>query len=175
MAGYLGRMVGASLLRTATYEEVEVDRSATFQAGSVVALSSVAAGIGSFENGGFTGILWITVGSLLGWWIWAFVTYWIGTRWLPGADTSADHGELLRTIGFSSAPGILRVFGLIPGLAGILFLVCSLWMLVAMVIAVRQALDYAGTGRAIAVCMIPFPVYALILVANLLLSGPWPV
>jgi len=175
MASYLGRMLGASLLKADVYEEVEADQSATLQAGSVVVLSSVAAGIGSFENGGFAGILWVTVAALLGWWIWAFVTYWIGTRWLPGPETSADHGELLRTIGFSSAPGILRIFSAIPELGGPLFVVCTLWMLVAMVIAVRQALDYSGTGRAIVVCMIPFPIYAAILVVNLLFTGPWPV
>jgi len=36
-------------------------------------------------------------------------------------------------------------------------------MLVAMVIAVRQALDYHGTGRAIAVCLIGWLVHEVIL------------
>jgi hypothetical protein len=47
----------------------------------------------------------------------------------------------LRTIGFSSSPGLIRVLGLIPDLAGIVFFTASIWMLTAMVIAVRQALD----------------------------------
>lgn len=173
--GLVGRMVGAALLRAHTYEEVEADRSATLQSAVVVLLSALAAGIGSFANGGWIGIGWSTLASLVGWWVWAFVTYWIGTRWLPGPDTSADHGELLRTIGFSSAPGILRVFGVFGPLAGPLFVLCGLWMLVAMVVAVRQGLDYHGTGRAIAVCAIGFPVYAVLLAATLLLTGPWPV
>ena len=112
---------------------------------------------------------------MLGWYLWAYVTYWIGTRWLPGPETSADHGELLRTIGFSSAPGILRALGVIGGLAGILHVVCGLWMLATMVVAVRQALDYRSTGRAIAVCAIGFPIYIAIVVVTLLLTGPWPV
>ncbi len=99
----------------------------------------------------------------------------IGTRLLPGPETVADHGELLRTIGFSSAPGTLRILALVDPISGIVFLVCTLWMLVAMVVAVRQALDYSSTARAIAVCAIGFPIYALTLALTLLLIGPWPI
>ncbi len=168
------RMLRAALLDAEIYEEVEADRSATGQAMTVVMLSAVAAGIGTFENGGWIGIAWSTVAALLGWYAWAYVTYFIGTRFLPGPETVADHGELLRTIGFSSAPGILFIFMLIPPLAGTVFLVSTVWMLVAMVVAVRQALDYAGTGRAIAVCALGFPIYALLKILSLLLAGPWP-
>lgn len=175
MQEFLNRLVGAALLRSATYEEVEADRSATLQSGAVVVLSAVAAGIGSFENGGLGGVAWGTLAALVGWYSWAYVTYWIGTRWLPGPETSANHGELLRTIGFSCGPGILRVFGSVGGLGGILYGVCGLWMLATMIVAVRQALDYSSTGRAIAVCAIGFPIYVAILAATLLLTGPWPV
>lgn len=167
-------MLGAALLDADTYEEVEADRGATGQAALVVLLSALAAGIGSIENGGLAGIGWQALASLVGWWVWAYITYFLGTRLLPGPETEADHGELLRTIGFSSAPGLLRVLGLVPAIAAPVFLFCTLWMLVAMVVAVRQALDYARTGRAIAVCALGFPVYALILVVSLLLLGPWP-
>ena len=88
----------------------------------------------------------------------------IGTKFLPEPQTSADHGELLRTIGFSSSPGFIRVLGIIPGLTGIVFLAASIWMLVAMVIAVRQALDYRSTLRAVGVCMIGWIIQTLILV-----------
>jgi len=53
-----------------------------------------------------------------------------------------------------------------------------IWMLVAMIVAVRQALDYEGggaTGRAILVCAIGFPVYLLIVAVTLLMLGPWPI
>ena len=63
-------------------------------------------------------------------------------------------GELLRTTGFSSSPGVLRILGVIPGLMTIVFVISSIWMLVAMVVAVRQALDYTSTGRAVGVCLI---------------------
>ena len=174
-ASFLRRMLGAAWLDAETYEEVEHDRSATGQAALVVALSAIAAAIGTFENHGAQGTLVYTLAALASWVLWAATVCWIGVRWLPHPQTESDLGELLRTLGFSSAPGILRVFGIVPGLAGPLFAITMLWMLVAMVIAVRQALDYCGTGRAIAVCAIGFPIYALTLAVTLLLLGPWPI
>jgi len=174
MTGLMRRMLRASVLDAELYEEVEADRGSTGQAFLVVVISAAAAGVGGIENHGLAGIAWYSAWSLLGWWIWAYLTYLIGSRLLPGPETEADPGELLRTLGFSSAPGVLRILGVVPALAAPVFLVCTLWMLVAMVVAVRQALDYAGTGRAIAVCAIGFPIYAVILVGSLLLLGPWP-
>ena len=154
MSTLMDRMVRASKLDARLYEEVEADKGAMGQATGVVVLSSVAAGIGSVGEGGLTGILLGAVFALIGWYIWAYLTYLIGTKVLPEPETKADVGELLRTIGFSSSPGLIRVLGIIPGLAGIFFVGASVWMLVAMVIAVRQALDYKSTLRAIGVCAI---------------------
>ncbi len=86
------------------------------------------------------------IASLLGWCLWSTLTYWIGTRILPEPTTRSSPGELLRTIGFAQAPGILRVLGVIPGLQVILALATAIWMLVAAVVAIRQALDYQSTG-----------------------------
>lgn len=172
---FLRRSLGAALLDAHVYEEVEADRGANLQAALVVVASAVAAGLGSIANHGASGVVWYTVAALLGWYLWAVIAYWIGTRLLPGRYTRADIGELLRTIGFSSAPGVLRLFALIPPIAGVVFLVSTLWMLVAMVVAVRQALDYQNTGRALAVCAIGFPFYAVTLALSLFLLGPWPI
>lgn len=174
MVQFLQRMFRASLLEAQVYEDVEADRSLTLQALGVVVLSALALGIGNLENHGPEGVLICTVHAVVLWYVWAYVTYLIGTRLLPTDETVADHGELLRTIGFSSAPGILRIFMLVPGMSAIVFFGCALWMLVAMVVAVRQALDYHSTGRAIAVCAIGFPVYALGLLVSVILLGPWP-
>ena len=158
-------MIRAAKLDAQLYEEVEADQGAMREAMTVVVLSAVAAGIGNVANGGLPGIIVGTIGALAGWYIWAFLTYFIGTRLLPEPDTKADHGELLRTIGFSSAPGLIRVFGIIPGLTPIVFAVAGGWMLVAMVIAVRQAPDFEGTWRAFGVCVIGWVIQALVLVA----------
>jgi hypothetical protein len=136
------------------YEEVEADQGALGQAMAVVILSSLAAGIGTVSQGGWAGILFGTLSALVGWFFWAYLTYFIGAKLLPEHQTRTAPGELLRTIGFSSAPGLIRVFGIIPFLTGILFLIASIWMLVAMVVAVRQALDYRSTWRAVGVCAI---------------------
>lgn len=171
MTDFKNRIIRAAKLDVRLYEEVEADKTALGQAVGVVVLSSIAAGIGSIEQGGIGGILVGTVSALIGWFIWAYLTYFIGTRLLPEAKTKADYGELLRTIGFSSSPGLIRVLGIIPGLAGIVFLVASIWMLVAMVIAVRQALDYQSTLRAVGVCVIGWIVQALIFVLLFFIFG----
>ena len=164
MNSFKDRIIRAAKLDVNLYEEVEADKSALGQAMAVVVLSSIAAGVGSIARGGLGGIMVGTIVALIGWYIWAYLTYFIGTRLLPEPQTEADHGELLRTIGFSSSPGLIRVLGIIPGLAGIVFLVASIWMLVAMIIAVRQALDYKSTLRAVGVCVIGWIVQTLILV-----------
>ena len=163
------RMIRAAKLDASLYEEVEADRGALGQATTIVVLASLAAGFGSVARGGVGGFLFGTIAALAGWYVWAFLTYWIGTRFLPEPQTQADYGELLRTTGFSSAPGVIRVLGVIPGLTGLVFLVASIWMLVAMVIAVRQALDYTGTFRAVGVCLIGWIVQILILAVLLAL------
>jgi len=171
MATIQDRMFRAAKLDVRLYEEVEADRDATVQAMTVVVLAAVAAGIGSLGSGSALGIVTGTIVALVGWLVWAFLTYYIGTRLLPEPETSADYGELLRTIGFASAPGLIRVFGIIPGLGVPLFLVAGIWMLVAMVIAVRQALDYTSTLRAVGVCLIGWLVQAVILVLAAPLIG----
>ena len=163
MASIQDRIIRAAKLDAELYEEVEADRDATGQAMAVVAMSAVAGGIG-MGSGGLAGIGVGIIAALVGWAIWAFLTYIIGTRLLPEPQTEADWGELLRTTGFASAPGLIRVLGIVPGLGPFVFLVAAIWMLVAMVIAVRQALDYTSTSRAVGVCLVGWLVQAVILV-----------
>ena len=166
------RIIRAAKLDAQLYEEVEADTGAMGQAMGVVVLSSMAAGVGSVARGGLGGILVGTIAALIGWYVWAYLTYFIGTKFLPEPQTKADPGELLRTIGFSSSPGLIRVLGIIPGLAEPVFLVAGIWMLVAMVIAVRQALDYESTSRAVGVCAIGWIVQGLILVLLVSVFAP---
>lgn len=162
MALFTDRMIRAAKLDVNLYEEVEADKGAIGQAMGVVILSSVAAGIGTGGTAGMKGLVFGTIVALAGWFIWAFLTYYIGTKLLPEPQTKADYGELLRTIGFSSSPGVLRVLGIIPMLGNILNFIIGIWMLVAMVIAVRQALDYKSTWRAVGVCLIGWVVQMVI-------------
>jgi hypothetical protein len=150
------RMKGAALLHSDMYEEVEADQTATGQAAGVVALVAVAQAIGGAGEGG-SGILAGAISALLGWLLWAGITYLIGAKLLGG---TATWGELLRTLGFAQTPGVLYVLGFIPVLGGIIRFVVAIWVLIAGVIAIRQALD-VGTGKAILTAVLGWLVIVL--------------
>jgi len=171
MAGFMDRIIRSAKLDVTLYEEVEADKGALGQSMGVVVLSSVAAGLGNISMAGFGGLLVGTILAFISWYVWAYLTYFIGTKLLAEPQTKADPGELLRTIGFSSSPGFIRVLGIIPGLRGIVFFIGGIWMLVAMVIAVRQALDYKSTLRAVGVCVIGWIIQAIILALIFALVG----
>jgi len=162
VATLVQRAIGAAKLDPETYEEVEHDPSAMGQAAAVVVVSSLAAGVGSLHEVGLIGIVVTSIVSLAAWALWAGVTMLVGTRLLPGPNTEADFGQLFRTLGFASAPGVLAALGILPVIGVVIGLAASIWQLVAMVVAVRQALDYDSTGRAIAVCAIGFIPYAFV-------------
>ena len=171
MANFGKRMIRAAKLEVTLYEEVEADKSALGQAMGVVVLASIAAGIGTIARGGILGMLVGVIAALVGWYIWAYLIYLIGAKLLPEPQTKADHKELLRTVGFSSSPGLIRVLGIIPGLASIVFPIAAIWMLVAMIIAVRQALDYKSTLRTIGVCAIGWIVQTIMLLLVFYIFG----
>lgn len=171
MAQFVDRILRASMLEARLYEEVEADTSAMGQSLVVVLLASLAAGVGYVVSGGLVGLVMGMAAALLGWYTWAYVTYFIGAKLFPTPQTSTSPGALLRTLGFASAPGLLCVLGLVPGVAGIAFLVAAVWMLMATVIAVRQALDYTSTARAVGVCLIGWLMQGLIMLPLLLLFG----
>ncbi len=144
-------MIGAASLDPRVYEEIEADHSATIQALAVVALATVAAGVGR-GTGGF-GITHV-VQALLMWVVWAGLSYAVGAYLIPEPQTNANLGQMLRTIGFAASPGILRFFRFIPFLGPVISFIVGIWIVVAMVVAIRQALDYKSLGRAAVVCLI---------------------
>jgi hypothetical protein len=160
-------MIGAGRLNVETYEHVEADPRST--AGSVVTvvLSTLAAGIGGGLTGAreFTGLLLLTAFS---WLVWVGLTYFIGTRLLPGPSTRATFGQVLRTTGFSASPGILRVFGVIPVVGWPIFMASTAWMLATFVVAIRQALDFESTWRALFVSLLGWLIYSVAVFAFVL-------
>src|SRR3990172_1561397 len=158
-------MLRAARLDASLYEEVEADRGLTGQATAVVLVSAVAAGIGAARHG--PGLPVTVLAAVVLWYLWAFLTYLIGTRVLPEPQTKADFGQLLRTIGFARSPGVVRILGIIPGLVRPAFAVAHIWMLVAMVVAVHQALDYTSSWRAAGVVLVGWLIQALLLDALL--------
>ena len=150
---FINRIYRAIKIDIDLYEEVEKDKSATIQAGMVVVLSSLAAGVGALQLGVSNFIL-APVFSLLSWYVWAYVIYFVGVKLFPGTSTKSNHGELLRTIGFSSAPGLIRFFGVTPDLMTVTFIGSAFWMLACMVVAVKSALDYESLWRALGVVIV---------------------
>jgi hypothetical protein len=155
--GFMERMIGAARLDAELYEEVEADRQATSQAAGVVAIVALATGIGGV-GAGAAGIIGGIMTALLGWLLWAAITYLIGDKLLGG---TATRGELLRTLGFAQSPGVLMVFAAFPSIGWLIVLPVSLWMLLAGIVAIRQALDF-GTGRAILTAVLGLIPYTLL-------------
>lgn len=147
------RVVGALRLNARIYEEVESDTRATLQALLVVVGVSLAIGIG-LPTGQDIGpeIALQTGASLVTWVVWSALVYLLGVHVFPEPTTRSSLGELLRTTGFSSAPGLFMVLGRLPGIGPLIFALAGAWMLVAMFVAVRQALDYSRLWRAVTVC-----------------------
>jgi hypothetical protein len=149
---FLQRAIGAAKLNVPVFEEIEADRTATGQALLIVVLSTAAAGIGL--TAGDAPVLHRVMLALFFWVFWAIATYIVGVYLMPEQQTETSVGELLRTIGFGASPGMLRIFGVVPVIGGTIYVISTAWMLVAIVVAIRQALDYKSTGRAVVVCII---------------------
>lgn len=159
---FIERIIRALRLDAGLYEEVEHDKGSMWQAVIIVVMVSVAAGIGSIGVLGIEGIIVGTLLDLVGWFLWALLTYVIGAKLFPEPQTESDLGELLRVIGFARAPGIFLVLILITAASQIISVVITVWMFAAMVIGVRQALDYKSTWRATGVCVLGAILYFVI-------------
>jgi len=166
------RMIGAARLDSATYEEVERDKSATQQALIVVILAAVAAGIGALGSDDVgQGIIGGVIGSVVGWAVFAAAVYFVGTRLTAGTQTEADWGQVARTMGFAYTPQLLAVFGFIPVLGWILGGVGAVWGLIASIVAIRQSLDIS-TGRAVATAIVAMiALFVVVIVVGLILGG----
>jgi hypothetical protein len=165
------RVIRAAKLDRTLYEEVEADSTALGQALIVVVLASVAAGLGGFATVGIGALVANAVAAIIGWLLWALVTYVIGAKLLPEPQTRADLGQLLRVTGFANAPGLLRVLGVVPFLYYLVMFITGVWILVAMIIAIREALDYTTTGRAVAVAVIGWLFYLVVFGVFMAVSG----
>ena len=166
----VNRMIRAAMLDTSLYEEVEHDRSATSQAMQVVLIVALASGIGGAlwklltlnPIDAVSGLVGGILVAVLGWLAWALVTYIIGAKVFGG---TATYGEMLRTLGFAQSPNVLLVFmgvlGAIPLIGGLLRLALLVWVLLAGLVAIRQALD-VSTGKAVLTAIIGWIVMAII-------------
>lgn len=155
----LERMLGVVRLSVDTFEDVEKDGSATVQALIVVIIVSIASGVGQMLSGDADIVEALVLGvirSIVSWVIWALMALLVGTTILKTAQTEADWGQIARGTGFAQTPGVLNILRFIPVVGWVIFIVASIWQFAAMVIAVRQSLDYTSTLRAFFVILIAF-------------------
>ena len=154
MADLTGRMMGAAQADVKTLTEIEADPNAFTQAIIVIVIAGVASLIGNIFRGGIVLGIAGLIGSLLAYFLFSFFVFLIGTKVMPEPTTKADFNETFRTVGFAASPGVLGVLKIIPFLGPLIGFVIAIWSLVIGVIAVREVLDYSGTGRAIIVCLV---------------------
>ncbi len=161
MSLFLNRLIRAAMLDASLYEEVIADPKTMFQAMMAVFIYSAASAYGGFGRAGVTGINFGMITTLIGWYIWAFSTYFIAVRLLPETETKGDRKAVLRAMGFASSPGLIRMLGLIPGFTGVTLLIASVWVFAATVVALKQAMNYQSIYRAVGVCMIGWIISAI--------------
>ena len=139
---FLQRIIGVLKLDVNTYEEIEADQTATSQAAIVVAIVAIIGGLfaglaSSIGDGSFLGgFIRQLLTAFIGWFIWSYVTYWVGTSFFKGKSTPQ---EMLRVLGFAQAPAILAVIPVCGAFIG------WIWTLICSFIAIRQGLDLDNT------------------------------
>ena len=180
------RMIGAAFFNRATYEEIEADEGALGQAIGVVLLVTLCGIVGGIVGGllGEVSVLRIVLGAIGGlvfgvirWALWVTVMYWVGGRMLRTSDTQTSWGELGRVMGFAYTPGVLSVLSFIPAIGNLFPVIGFCWTVAAMTVAVRQALDFESTGRAIGAVLLSavigfIPWIIIVIIQAILLGGP---
>lgn len=165
------RMVRAARLQPRLYEEVEHDQGATGQALLIVVLAAISGGLGRLIADGVPGFIAAVVGAVVFWALITGLAYLVGTRLLATRETSATWGQVLRTVGFAYTPGVLSFLGVIPILGPFLVvLVIPIWIAIAAVIGIRQALDF-DTVRAIGTGLIAYVVWLVVASIFIFVTG----
>ena len=173
-SSFWDRIILACKMDGNLYKEVAADKRSIWQAMVIVLLSGIAAGMGKVGIRGPAPVIIEPISAFIGWYMWTYITYLVGTKLLPEAETNATSGELLRAIGFSYAPGIIRIICTLSGIFNIVFMLGSSWMLVAMVVAIKQTLNYNSTLRAVGVCAIGWIIKTLVFMLFFYLVGSPP-
>ncbi len=147
------RIIRAGKLDVKFYEEISTDDTALGQSLVIIAGSSLAAGIGGIGKFGWSSILFGTFINLASWFLWVYIIYILGTKVARWSGSRVSFLQLLSTLGFSASPGLLRILGLVPFTTDVIFVISAIWMLIAVVVAARLALDYRRMRQAVIICV----------------------
>lgn len=157
LSATLQRVVRAATFDVKFYNEVKDTPSLTNEALLVVIGSTVLASLGALQ-GGFRGLLATLIAGIAGYYIWAWVTRLVGANFFEG---SGDMGQLLRTLGYASAPRALGLLGIIPCVGGIAMLISFLWTLATGILAVREG-HSVDTTKAIVISVIGWVIVVVV-------------
>ena len=158
---FINRFFRALKLDVGLFQELLDDPKLFNQALIVVFIYSMAAAFGTFGRTGPTGNNIGMITTLLGWYVWAISTYFIGARILPEEQTEPDRRAVMRVLGFACAPGVLRIVGFLPNLGIAILAIATIWMLAAATVGVKLALNYQRTARALGVSLIGWIISAV--------------
>ena len=156
-------MIGAAFFNAHVYEEIEADPRAITQAIGVVILVTICGAAGGLiqeiidEATAADVILELASGLVFGivrWALWVTIVLMVGGGLLRTSGTETSWAEMGRVLGFAYSPGVISIFSAIPEVGDIFILIAFFWILAAAIMAVRQGMDYEGTGRAILVVVI---------------------
>ena len=170
----IDRIVRAIRLDWTVFREIAQDREAMKEAAIIVLVVTFLAALGG--TGGLlmaqvdagTAILgffvnWFVNGILIGWIGWAILTYFVGAVLFKG---QTDVQEMMRVLGYASAPRLLGLLGFIP-CVGWLFVIAG-WVLslIAGIIAIREAMDFDTRNAIITVVISWIAAFAIALIIN---------
>lgn len=160
------RIVGAMRLDSQVYRELRDDPTATVPALLLVLLCLLAAGTAALPHGGLPAFGSTVASGFLGWTIFVIACYVLGTKALPGPETEATLGTLVRTLGFALSPTLLFVFGIISAVVVVLAPLVFIWTFFAGTMALRETLG-VGTLRALLVGLLSYG--AMVVVGSILM------
>ena len=175
---FISRLIRALLLDINLYEEIEHDKNSIWQAMLVVFLASFAAGIYTYNYGSARGLVVGTIVTFAGWLLMSFIIYIVGTKLFPDTETKTDFSEILRVLGFAAAPGIFILLAyprFLSGFTWVIILIIWVWRFAAMIVAIKQALDFKNTWSAIWVCVVGLIAYLLVYILLLAYGLPKPI
>lgn len=166
----LRRIISALRLDPTVYRELRDDPTATVPALLFVLLCILAAGVVGLPGGGLTAFGIVAASAFVSWTIFVVAAYLFGTKALPGPETEATLGALVRTLGFALAPSLLLVFGVVPALQLVVVPLAFVWTFFATLMALRETLA-VGTLRALLVAVLSYGAAALV---GSILTPPGP-
>lgn len=172
---FLTKLIRAAKLDSSLYEAIEHDPTALNHAAVAIILINVCSAIGEviydirLQETAIAAdplLIGMIVGAavfmaLAKWFILTGIIYLIGVRVFKG---TAGFREILRTIAFAYTPVALQILLPLFMMYEWIFLVLvgtNVWMIAALVIAVRQSLDLT-TGKSLGIVVLAGIVYSII-------------